>query len=184
MQRLQGHSAAVVGLVSLDDNQTIISASYDKDVIVWNYTTGVQIQKLSTHNSSVAAIALTKDRQKIISCGLDNLVNVWKINYKKNNSFESCYLEKQIKNNTFICSLNTLYNSNDSLIVGGKDGKIKIYDLKTGEADQIYNINLGPIVELLALESNDNTIVFSCSNKDRNLVSTDLSDGNNTIIDV
>jgi len=66
---------------------------------------------------------------------LDNLVNVWKINYKKNNSFESCYLEKQIKNNTFICSLNTLYNSNDSLIVGGKDGKIKIYDLKTGEAD-------------------------------------------------
>ena len=40
LNKLQGHTAAVVSLISLDDGQTLISGSYDKEIIVWNYKTG------------------------------------------------------------------------------------------------------------------------------------------------
>lgn len=39
-RKLESHTAAVVSLISVDDNQTIISGSYDKDIIIWNINTG------------------------------------------------------------------------------------------------------------------------------------------------
>ena len=85
---MQGHRAAVVSLIGLDDNQTLISASYDKDIIIWNYASGNMINKLSIHSNSVSCLTLSKDKQRFVSCDLDNVLNIWKINYNINNN---CY---------------------------------------------------------------------------------------------
>ena len=69
---MEGHSAAVVSILSLDDNQTLISGSYDQEIIVWNYNTGLPIQKLGAHTNSVMSLCILKDKSKFISCGLDN----------------------------------------------------------------------------------------------------------------
>jgi WD40 repeat protein len=38
---LNGHTAAVVGLLSLDDGSTFVSASYDRSVCIWNTESSV-----------------------------------------------------------------------------------------------------------------------------------------------
>jgi len=198
--RLMGHNAAVVALLSLNDGQTLISGSYDKEIVIWNIYSGKIVQKLAGHNSSITALTLTQDQNKFISASLDNTLNVWKLNYKDNmgsKSFESCYLERTIKNNTFICSLNTL-SDNKTIVTGAKDGKIKFWSLETGECDRVLTANLGPIVELLILDSNKgnenealtkkeimgNIATISCSSKDQNLVLTNVGNGGNAVIDV
>ncbi len=140
---------------------------------------------MSSHASSVAALALTKDKQRFISCGLDNLVNVWRINYRAGNIFESCYLERTIKNNTFVCSLNTPYAAADLVVAGCKDGKIKLFNVATGETERTFTVNLGPLVEVLLIEGvAGGATVLSCSTKDKNLIATGLENGNNALIDV
>ena len=198
VNKLIGHNAAVVALIALQDSQTIISGSYDKEILIWNIYSGKTIQKLAGHNSSITSLNLTKDQNKFISASLDNTINIWKLNYKENlgtKSFESCYLEKTMKNNCFICSLNCLTDSK-TVVTGSKDGKIKFWNIELGETERVLTANLGPIVELLVIDSNNNDssnnkreimnniVTISCSSKDQNLVFTNVSNGNNGIIDI
>lgn len=188
LQQLSGHQAAVVGLVSLDDGQTIISSSYDKSIIIWNFATGSSVQQIQTHTGPVISLCLTKDKGYLVSSGLDNLINIWKINYKQiqgSNSFEKCYLERQIKNQSFACSLNTLLNSSERLVVGTKDGKIIVYNLKNGMMEKQLNVNVSPIVDFILLETEQMDqnaggspfSVISCANKKSNLILTDCDSG-------
>ena len=52
-----------------------------------------------------------------------------------------------------MCSVTAPFNQKDQFITGGKDGKIKIWNMKTGEPERILTANLGPIVDLLTIES-------------------------------
>lgn len=200
VNRLIGHNAAVVALLSLQDGQTIISGSYDKEILIWNIYSGKTIQRLAGHNSSITSLNLPKDQNRFVSASLDNTINVWKLNYKENlgsRSFESGYLERTIKNNTFVCSLNCLSDSR-TLVTGSKDGKIKFWNMDSGESERVLTANLGPIVELLLLEGNNNNNestqnrrevlnnigTLSCSSKDQNLVFTNAGNGNNGLVDV
>jgi F-box/WD-40 domain protein 7 len=95
---LNGHSAAVVALLSLDDGSTVVSASYDKTMVVWSLE-GQPLQKLtSAHSNAVTCLAMAQDRQHFVSGGLDSLINVWRVKYKANGVFESTYLERNIRN--------------------------------------------------------------------------------------
>ena len=199
VNRLVGHNAAVVALVALSDAQTLISGSYDKEVVIWNMFSGKAVQKLAGHNSSITALALARDQLRLVSASLDNTLNVWKLNYKEakgSQSFESCYLERTIKNNTFVCSVNIL-SDNKTLVSGSKDGKLKFWNLENGECDRVLTANLGPIVEVLVLEGANaeneglgrkevmnNVAVVSCSSKDQNLVMTNVGNGVNGVVDV
>lgn len=62
------------------------------------------------------------------------------------------YLERQIRETTFACSLNTLVNSNDFVIVGNKEGKIIVYNLKNGQIEKTFNVSVSPIVDIVVLE--------------------------------
>lgn len=76
------------------------------------------------------------------------------------------------------------------LVAGTKDGKIKLWNLNTGETERQMTVNLGPVVEVLMIEptkkgaGNLDFTVLSCSNKDKNLVATRILNGNNELIDV
>jgi len=60
--RLAQHTAAVVGIVYLLDNQTLITGSYDKEILVWNMKTEKPVSRLTAHASSVICLQLTADR--------------------------------------------------------------------------------------------------------------------------
>lgn len=185
--RLKGHEAAVVALAGLSDGNTLISGSYDKEICIWNVNQAKIVQKLSGHDNSITSIILSREKNRFVSAGLDNMVNIWKINYRSGGGggllFESAYLEKSIKNNCFVCSLNCLSDSK-TLLTGGKDGKIKLFNLESGNLERTLTANLGPIVEILVLEGPSQSpslkenlkevFVISASTKDQNLILTNI----------
>ena len=195
LTRLKGHEAAVVALAGLSDGNTLISGSYDKEICIWNVNQAKIVQKLSGHDNSITSIILTREKNRFVSAGLDNMVNIWKINYRSGGGgglvFESAYLEKSIKNNCFVCSLNCLSDSK-TLMTGGKDGKIKLFNLESGSLERTLTANLGPIVEILVLEGPNQSpslkenlkevFVISASTKDQNLILTNI--GKKKIINI
>ncbi|CAD8054098.1 unnamed protein product [Paramecium primaurelia] len=174
------HQAAVVALLSLDDGSTLVSGSYDKSLLIWNIENQKPIQRLIGHTNAVTCLTLAKGR--FISGGLDQNINVWKINKNSQGQFQSAQLERSIKNQTLVCALNVVQIQNNTKIIsGGKDGKIREFDINTGELLQSQQVTNGPIVEMIVAQDYVNYSIISMSNKDRNLVIT--TQGVNKVLD-
>ncbi|CAD8134720.1 unnamed protein product [Paramecium pentaurelia] len=174
------HQAAVVALLSLDDGSTLVSGSYDKSLLIWNIENQKPIQRLIGHTNAVTCLTLAKGR--FISGGLDQNINVWKINKNSQGQFQSAQLERSIKNQTLVCALNVVQIQNNTKIIsGGKDGKIREFDINTGELLQSQQVTNGPIVEMIIAQDYVNYSIISMSNKDRNLVIT--TQGVNKVLD-
>lgn len=65
---------------------------------------------------------------------------------------ESITLDKTIQNNQMICSLNSSQLRSDVVVAGTKDGKIKFWNLATGELEKTWTANNSAIIELVVVE--------------------------------
>jgi len=81
--RIQSHSAAVTSIVDLEDNQHLVTGSYDKKINLYNYAKG-QVISTYSNKSAVTSIVLTSDKKKLISAGLDKELYVWNISQRHN----------------------------------------------------------------------------------------------------
>ena len=88
--------------------------------------------------------------------------------------------------------MNTASKNSESVIAGCKDGKIKVFNVNTGEQEKVLNANLGPVVECLVVETENNNgggggggsskndmLILSCSNKDNYVLATNVRTGSN-----
>lgn len=66
--------------VSFYPTVSVISASCDTTVKVWNTQKGYCMSTLRTHHDYVQALAYARDREQVASAGLDKAVFLWDIN--------------------------------------------------------------------------------------------------------
>lgn len=59
---------------------SVISASSDTTVKVWNAHKGFCMSTLRTHKDYVKALAYAKDREQVASAGLDKFIFLWDVN--------------------------------------------------------------------------------------------------------
>jgi WD repeat-containing protein 48 len=59
---------------------SVISASSDTTVKVWNAHKGFCMSTLRTHKDYVKALAYAKDREQVASAGLDRAIFLWDVN--------------------------------------------------------------------------------------------------------
>jgi WD40 repeat protein len=69
----------VTSIVDLQDNQSLVSGSYDKKINIYNLLTGKISFNLPANKSSVTGIILNNVGNKMISCGLDSYLTVWQV---------------------------------------------------------------------------------------------------------
>jgi serine/threonine protein kinase len=122
---LAGHSSSVNHVVVSADGQTLVSASADKTIKIWNIATGQEIRTLRGHSSFVNYVAISPDGQTLISGSADNTIKIWNLS-----------TGQQIR--TLVghsSSVNDLVISHDgqTLISGGADNTIKIWNLSNGK---------------------------------------------------
>lgn len=67
-------------LIFFVDNISVISASSDTTVKVWNAHKGFCMSTLRTHKDYVKALAYAKDREQVASAGLDKCIFLWDVN--------------------------------------------------------------------------------------------------------
>jgi WD40 repeat protein len=76
---LKGHKAQINNLAFSSDGKKLLTASEDKTIICWDYTTGKVLNSFNGHNNSVNVVRFSKDDQYIVSASDDNFLKVWKV---------------------------------------------------------------------------------------------------------
>ncbi|KAK2176594.1 hypothetical protein NP493_653g01034 [Ridgeia piscesae] len=80
IQSMEHHTDWVNDIVLCCGGRTLISASSDTTVKVWNAHKGFCMSTLRTHKDYVKALAYAKDREHVASAGLDRAIFLWDVN--------------------------------------------------------------------------------------------------------
>ncbi|XP_023931013.1 WD repeat-containing protein 48-like [Lingula anatina] len=76
---MEHHTDWVNDVVLCCEGRTLISASSDTTVKVWNAHKGFCMSTLRTHKDYVKALAYAKDREHVASAGLDRAIFLWDV---------------------------------------------------------------------------------------------------------
>jgi WD40 repeat protein len=71
------HGGSVTSLVFLPDGKTLISASGDRLIRLWDPATGQERRRLEGHTAAVRSLALAPDGNQLASGGDDSTVRFW-----------------------------------------------------------------------------------------------------------
>ncbi|XP_028822922.1 WD repeat-containing protein 48a isoform X1 [Denticeps clupeoides] len=77
---MEHHTDWVNDIVLCCNGKTLISASSDTTVKVWNAHKGFCMSTLRTHKDYVKALAYAKDKELVASAGLDRQIFLWDVN--------------------------------------------------------------------------------------------------------
>lgn len=119
--------------MDLKDNAHILSGSYDKKINIYNAETNKFEYTLPANKTEITGAVITKNGTRVITCGLhDKNIHIWQISRGMGGYVETLFLEKKIPNDNVICSL-VASNQTDELVIGGtKDGRIKMFNVERG----------------------------------------------------
>lgn len=132
MLSMEHHTDWVNDIVLCCGGRTLISASSDTTVKVWNAHKGFCMSTLRTHKDYVKALAYAKDKEQVASAGLDRAIFLWDVNTltaltASNNTVTTSSLNG---NKDSIYSL--AMNPPGSVIVSGSTEKVlRVWDPRT-----------------------------------------------------
>jgi guanine nucleotide-binding protein subunit beta-2-like 1 protein len=74
---LTGHNHFVSDLALANENNMVISSSWDKSLRLWDLKTGKTVRRFVGHTKEVFTVALSQDNRQIISAGADQGIKLW-----------------------------------------------------------------------------------------------------------
>ncbi len=153
-----GHSTSVWGLAWIADNRSLVSASYDKSLCIWDTgpTSGLDVV-LHGHSGEVRVLAASPDQTLVASGSDDCSVGIW--------SHKS--LRHLLKSHN--APITSLVWADDSLTLfsGSEDSTITVWDAVTGLALRVLEghtsaitfVGLSPAHDVLISISSDGTMI-------------------------
>jgi WD40 repeat protein len=79
LRTLNGHSAPVISANFSPDGKTVISASGDKTMKLWDVKTGKELRTLNGHLDGVNSANFSPDGKTIVSASWDKTVKLWNV---------------------------------------------------------------------------------------------------------
>jgi WD40 repeat protein len=155
---LFGHTDAVWAVAVTEDAQTLVSASADKTIKIWNLETGKVRSTLEGHNDTVRAIALTPDDQTLISASGDKTIKIWDLQTSK--------LKRTITTNAGPVWSLAISSDGQTLVSGHENGSIKIWNFPTGQLLRRIKAHNGRVFSV-AMSPNGET--FATGGLDKNI---------------
>ncbi|MGB3207244.1 MAG: hypothetical protein WBB28_19845 [Crinalium sp.] len=132
-----GHSDWVRSLAISFDGKILISGSFDKDIKIWDLSTGELINTLSGHTKAVFCVAISLDGKILASGSWDETIKLWEMDSGK-------LITTLTGHSGSVRSL-TISQDGQTLISGSFDKTIKLWDLSTGELITTITDNINPI---------------------------------------
>jgi hypothetical protein len=77
------HSGAVNTVIFSPDGKQLVTASHDKTVKVWDFSTGKLLNTLSGHSERVSTVIFSPDGKQLVTASDDKTVKVWEFSTGK-----------------------------------------------------------------------------------------------------
>jgi WD40 repeat protein len=77
VRTLAGHTSSVWGIAVMPDGRSVLSASHDRTLKMWEISSGCELRALAGHSSQVNGVAVTPDGRFAISASDDATLKVW-----------------------------------------------------------------------------------------------------------
>jgi guanine nucleotide-binding protein G(I)/G(S)/G(T) subunit beta-1 len=157
---LKGHFGKITALHWSGDSKTVVSASQDGNLLLWNAVTANKLQSVSLKSSYVMAVGIEQTKGNLVACGgLDNLCTVYRMDAaatKNHSPVEMASHDGYLSCCRFLSEDQILTSSGDSTClrwnIAGGTGRV-MDTFAEHKADALY----------LALRPNDSNCFLSCS---------------------
>ncbi|MDJ0728642.1 MAG: caspase family protein [Crocosphaera sp.] len=185
---LEGHQSPVRSVAISEDGATIVSASYDNTVKVWDRQ-GKLLHTFEGHQEPVESVAISKDGEIIVSGSYDNTVKVW--------NREGTLVQTLSDHKDRISSV-AISKDGETIVSGSYDNTVKIWNREgkllhtfEGHQESVESVAISKDGETIVSGSYDNTIkvwnregilVQTLSNHKDRVSSVAISNDGETII--
>ena len=140
---LEGHTAHVMSLAYLPEEELLASGSYDNTIRLWNLKTGESLKVLLGHTKPIETLMFLPEKELLASGSKDGTIILW--------DFKTGEAVKTLKEGTaHVMSL--AYLPEEELLASGSINKtIRLWNLKTGKTIKILYGHTGPVTALVFL---------------------------------
>lgn len=151
---LKGHFGRVTALHWGGDSRTLVSASQDGNLLVWNAVTSNKIQSISLKSSYVMSVGIEQSKGNLVACGgLDNLCTVYKISNPESAS-------EMASHDGFLSCCRFL--SEQQILTSSGDSTCILWDVETAKPLSTFAEHKADAM-FLALKPGDKNVFVSCS---------------------
>lgn len=174
VQSLTGHSHFISDLALTNDNNYLLSSSWDKTMRLWDLRTGKTAQRFTEdgHTKEVLSCAISSDGRYILSSGADRQIKLWNV------KGDCKHTVKDYNHNDWVSKIRFIPTSKTS--AGGQffssvgwDGYLKIWNNQTFNIKDSFRAHDGN-VNAVTISPRGNFIVTG--GKDKKVRVFDFSD--------
>lgn len=164
---LTGHNHFITDLALSNDNNHLISSSWDRTARLWDLKNSKTVTRFEGHTGELFSICFSTDNRQILTCGTDNLIKLW-------NTKGECKFTNEFKNHKDWVSVvryapKVLATSKTTFqpyfATAGWDGRLKIwntniqirYSFKAHDS-QINDLSISPNGMFIATGGRDQKV--------------------------
>jgi hypothetical protein len=130
VKRLDGHTGPVYAVAVSPDGHTVISASADGSLRLWNAKTGKELKRLDGHSGRVWTVAFAPDGRRVASGGFDKTIRLWDVTTGRE-------IRRFIGHTDYVRSV-TFSHDGHLLLSGGDDRSVRLWNVDTSKQIQAF----------------------------------------------
>ncbi|BAY76049.1 WD-40 repeat protein [Nostoc linckia NIES-25] len=157
--RFEGHDDEIWGIDFSANGETLITASSDKTARLWKRNG--DCLRILAHESKVYDAKLSPDGSTVVTVTVDGVIRIWN-DIQANDHKVLC---KPISISEAIANSISFSPTDDIFLMAGKDGTIKVFDLKgkllaqkPTDEENLIMVTLSHNGKIIASTSNDKTV--------------------------
>lgn len=153
---LKGHFGKVYAMHWAGDSETLVSASQDGKLIVWNALNNLKTNAIALRSSWVMTCAFEQAKGNLIACGgLDNICSVYNIS---DNEAQVSRATKELSAHDGYISC-CRFIDEEQLLTSSGDSSCILWDVNDGKVLQTFDDHKGDVMSLSICPNNRNLFV-------------------------
>lgn len=126
IQTYSGHGYEVLSIDVSSSNESFVSCGGDRNVFLWDVSSGVTTRRFSGHSSRVNCVKMAGSGESVIvSGGFDTTVRLWDV---KSSAVKPIQVFDDARD-----SVTSLAVIGWQVVAGSVDGRMRSYDIRTGK---------------------------------------------------